>query len=114
LGLGLTVVGVGALALTGASDRTVAPIIWTTAAGGGLFATSWLADLYGVVAPPGGSGSPLLVLPALEARLGSRYVGDPTLAGRALLGPALDLRFGRWRLSPGAWFAVDGGANARF
>jgi hypothetical protein len=114
LGVGMMVAGIGALAVTGASDRTVEPIIWTTAAGGGLFATSWLADLYGVIAPPGGVGSPLLVLPSVEARLGTRYVGDPTLVGRAFLGPAVDVRFGRWRLSPGTWFALAGGSNARF
>jgi hypothetical protein len=114
LGLGLMIAGVGALAVTGASDRTVEPIIWTTATGGGLFATSWLADLYGVLAPAGGTGAPLRLQPVGEARLGTRYVGDPTLAGRAFLGPAVDLRYGRWRLSPGAWLAVDGSSNARY
>jgi hypothetical protein len=114
LGLGLMVVGVGGLAVTGASRRTIEPFIWTTAAGGGLFATSWLADLYGVLAPPGGTGLPLLVTPTLEARLGTRYVADPTLAGAALAGAALDLRAGRWRVSPGAWFAADGVRNDRF
>jgi hypothetical protein len=113
LGVGLLVVGLGTLAVTGASDRTVEPAIWTAAAGGGLFATSWLADLYGVIAPPGGVGSPLLVLPSVEASFGTRYVGDPTLEGHTFLAPALDVRFGRWRVSPAAWFAVDGGSNNR-
>ena len=113
LGVGLLVAGLGTLALTGASDRTVEPAIWTMAAGGGLFATSWLADLYGVIAPPGGVGLPLLVLPSVEASFGTRYVGDPTLQGNTFLAPALDVRFGRWRVSPAAWFAVDGGSNNR-
>jgi hypothetical protein len=114
LGLGLIAVGIGGLMRTGASPRTVEPFIWMTAAGGGLVATSWLADLYGVLAPTGGAGAPLLVLPVVEARLGTRYVADPTLAGAGFLGPALDFRLGRWRLSPGAWFAVDGASNTRF
>ena len=114
LGVGLMLAGVGGLALTGASRRTVEPFIWTTAAGGGLFATSWLADLYGVLAPPGGVGLPLVVMPTLEARLGTRYVADPTLAGAALAGAAIDLRAGRWRVSPGAWFATGGVRNDRF
>jgi hypothetical protein len=114
LGAGLMVAGIGGLALTGASRRTIEPFIWTAAAGGGLFAGSWLADLYGVLAPPGGTGDPLRVAPVLETRLGTRYVGDPTLVGAALAGAALDLRAGRWRVSPGAWFAAEGGRNDRF
>ena len=114
LGVGLMVVGLAGLAATGASDRTIEPLIWTTAAGGGLFATSWLGDLYGVIAPPGGVGLPLLVLPSFEAHVGTRFVGDPTLEGQTFLGPGLDLRFGRWRVSPGAWFAMDGASNSRY
>jgi hypothetical protein len=114
LGATLMIAGVGGLAVTGASRRTVEPFIWTTAAGGGLFATSWFADLYGVLAPPGGTGLPVVVMPALEARLGTRYVADPTLAGAALAGAAIDLRAGRWRVSPGAWVAADGVRNDRF
>jgi hypothetical protein len=114
LGLGLMLAGVGGLALTGASQRTVEPFIWTAAAGGGLLASSWAADLYGVLAPPGGTGDPQRVVPGLEARFGTRYVSDPTLAGDALVGLALDLRRGRWRFSPGAWVATDVGSNTRF
>ena len=120
--LGAEVVGLGAdgrgfrrhLAATGASRRTVEPFIWTAVAGGGLFSTSWLADLYGVWAPPGGTGVSLRVDPVLEARLGTRYVADPTLAGAGLAGAALDLRAGRWRVSPSAWVAADSVRNDRF
>jgi hypothetical protein len=114
LGAGLIVAGFGTLAVTGSSPKTAEPAIWSISAGVGLFATSWLADLYGVLAPADGFGAPMRVQPTLEARLGMRYVADPTLVGGALLGPGLDLRFGRWRLSPGAWVAVDGSDVSRF
>jgi hypothetical protein len=107
-------VGVAGLMLTGASRRTIEPFVWTTAAGTGLFVGSWLADVYGVLAPPGGTGGPIRVLPTLEAKLGTLYVSDPTLAGDVLGGAAIDLRWDRWRLSPGAWFAMDGANNSRF
>jgi hypothetical protein len=114
VGAVLVGVGVAGLMLTGASDRTIEPLIWTTAAGTGLFVGSWLADVYGVVSPRGGTGGPILVLPSLEAKLGTLYVSDPILAGEVLGGAAIDLRWGRWRVSPGAWFALDGANNSRF
>jgi hypothetical protein len=114
LGLGLVVAGFGTLAATGSSPKTAEPAIWAISAGVGLFSTSWLADVYGVLAPAGGTGAPIRLQPTLEARLGTRYVADPTLVGGMFLGPALDLRFGRWRLSPGAWVAVDGSDVSRF
>lgn len=114
VGLAAFVGGVAVLGATGASRRTVEPTIWMTAAGFGLISTTWLADLYGVLAPQGGTGAPLRVLPLVEARLGTRYLRDPTLAGSAFLGPGADLRFGRWRLSPAGWFAVDGAQHARY
>jgi hypothetical protein len=114
LGLGLIAAGLGTLVVTGSSPRTIEPAIWTVSAGVGLFGTSWLADLYGVLAPPGGVGAPLRVLPVVEARMGGRYVADPTVVGAAFVGPALDLRLGRWRLSPAAWLAIDGSDVARY
>jgi hypothetical protein len=114
LGLGLMAAGFGGMGVTGASRRTIEPFIWTAVAGGGLFSTSWLADIYGVWAPAGGTGVSLRVAPVLEARLGTRYVADPTLAGAGLAGAALDLRAGRWRVSPSAWVAADSVRNDRF
>ena len=114
LGAGLIAVGLGTLVVTGSSPRTIEPAIWSVSAGVGLFGMSWVADLYGVLASPGGVGAPLRVLPVVEARVGGRYVADPTIVGGAFLGPALDVRLGRWRLSPGAWLAVDGNDVARY
>jgi hypothetical protein len=113
IGLGALLLGGTVLALTGASRRTIEPTILTTAAGGGLLATSWLADLYGVLAPDGGAGEPLLILPAVEAYLGARAVDNPTVPGQFFAGPAFDVRLGRWRLSPSGWWAIDGHSQSR-
>jgi hypothetical protein len=108
-GLVLTGVGLGTLVATGASRHLSAPIFALPVAGIGLFAVSWLADAYGVSAPAGGTGTSVPSEPTVEARLGTRYVYDPTVRYGTLLGPALDLRWRRLRLSPGAWIATDGG-----
>lgn len=114
IGVGALLLGGAALAATGASRRTIEPAILTAAAGGGLLATSWLADLYGVLAPKGGAGAPLRVLPSFEAQLGTRLVDNPTVAGRYFLGPSFDVRAGGWRLSPGAWLPIDGSGQLRY
>jgi hypothetical protein len=75
--------GLGALALTGASEKTVTPLVGVTALGVGLFATSLLADVYGVVAPRGGFGQAVL-RPALVAEAGVFGVIDPIFAYDAL------------------------------
>lgn len=85
--------GLGALAVTGASEKTLAPLVGVTAFGVGLFAASFLADVYGVVAPSGGFGYPVL-RPALVAEAGVFGVIDPLfdynalahVNGRAFLG----------------------------
>lgn len=112
VGVGLIAGGLATLAATGAS-RHLSPVIFATpVAGAGLFVASWLADVQGVAMPVDARGAPLLTAPVLEARLGTRYVHDPTIDYGTLLGPSLDLRWGRWRLSPGAWIAT-GGQNTR-
>lgn len=108
VGVGLTLGGFAALATTGASRHLSPPIFAMPVAGLGLFAISWLADVHGVAAPQDWRGAPLLTAPTLEVRLGTRYVYDPTVEYGALMGPALDLRWGRMRLSPGAWIATSG------
>jgi hypothetical protein len=108
-GVALTGVGLGTLVVTGASRHLSAPIFALPVAGLGLVVVSWLADVYGVSGPAGGTGSALLSEPLVEAHFGTRYVYDPTVRYGTLLGPALDLRWRRLRLSPGAWIATDGG-----
>jgi hypothetical protein len=108
-GLGLTAAGFGTLVATGASRHLSAPIFALPVAGVGLVLLSWLADVQGVAMPAGWRGTPALETPLLEARLGTRYVYDPTLKYGTLIGPGADLRWGRLRLSPGAWIATSGG-----
>jgi hypothetical protein len=108
VGLGAMVAGLGALAATGASRRVVSPFILLIAAGAGLFSTSALADLYGVLAPPGGTGAAPAAPPALEAAGGALYVRNPVFDRRWLAATALEARSGRWRLSPRLFGSADG------
>jgi hypothetical protein len=108
IGVGLAAAGFATLAATGASRHLGPAIFATPVAGVGLFLVSWLADVQGVALPFEGRGAPLLTTPAVEARVGTRYVYDPTIDYGTLLGPAIDLRWRRWRLSPAAWIATSG------
>lgn len=114
-GVGLGAVGGGLvlLATTGASRRFVAPVGAITMMGVGLFAISTLADLYGVLAPPGGTGAPLTVTPRFGAELGLRYVYDPIFAYRAFSVQAVEARFGPLRLSQSGWYSLGEHRNRR-
>jgi hypothetical protein len=107
IGLASIVTGIGGLALTGASSRTVVLFIPLMIGGAGLFGTTWLSDVYGVAAMPRVPGGPRPPL-GLEAQAGMRYVYDRVFTYRALLVAALDLRPGPFRLSPSAWLATNG------
>ena len=111
-GLGVLAAGFLPIVLTGASRRLIGPAAALTAAGVGLFAISFLADIYGVVAPAGGTGAPLRETPMLQTALGYRYVYDPTFSYRHFMAQEIDYRTGSWRLHPTAWFAFDD-TNAR-
>jgi hypothetical protein len=104
-GFGTTLAGVTALALTGASGRTVGPIAFAIVAGTGTWLGAVLADLYGVVAPEGrrGRGGEPARL-ALE--LGYRHVYDPTASYRHFAVAGAELRGGRFALEPSVWAAV--------
>jgi hypothetical protein len=107
-GIGLaTVLGSGVgLALTGASGKTVAPLAIGTVFGFGTLLSSVLADLFGVVAHGSARARPAPP-PRLQAELGFRYVYDPTFAYRAFAATRLEARWGRLRLAPAAWVALD-------
>jgi hypothetical protein len=66
-----------------------------------------LADIYGMLAPEGGTGSPPRTLPAIETRLGFAYVYDPNFAYGWFVAPGLDVRMRSFRLSALAHFALD-------
>ncbi|WP_437724786.1 hypothetical protein [Sorangium sp. So ce861] len=106
-GAGLAVGGLAGAAVSGASRRVIAPIVLTTVTGAGLFGISLLADLYGVLAPEGGTGSPPRSLPWVETQLGMAYVYDPTFAYRTFLVPGMDLRLSSLRLSGSGWFSLN-------
>jgi hypothetical protein len=106
-GLGMLATGFVPLVATGASRRLIGPAIALTASGVGLFAISFLADIYGVVAPAGGFGAPFRSTPWLQTALGYRYVYDPVFAYRNFIVQEIDYRAGHWRVHPSAWFALD-------
>jgi hypothetical protein len=112
LGVGLAVGGLSVAAATGASRRFIEPVITVTMAGAGLLFMTFLADLYGVLAPEGGFGAAPLEMPWVETELGYRYVYNPTFSYGSFLVTSLDLRWRSLRLTPSGWFALDD-QNAR-
>lgn len=107
IGLAMVVIGGGTLALTGANRYLVAPAAVVTIAGVGLFALSWLGDIYGVSADRAGSGSPLRTAPVVETELGYRYIYDPQFAYRSFAFERVTWRRGPYRVAPEGWFALD-------
>lgn len=106
-GVGMVLAGGASIFLTGASRFVVGPAALLLIGGVGLFGISFLADVYGVMAPEGGLGEPLRVTPWIETQLGAAYVHDPQFAYSGFLTSAVDFRWDHWRLHPSAWFAVD-------
>jgi hypothetical protein len=107
IGLGAFFTGGATIVFTGANRYLVGPAALLAIGGFGLFATSWLADVYGVATPLDARGRPARFAPALETELGYRYVYDPQFAYRSFLVQGLDLRFGSVRILPRGWFALD-------
>lgn len=99
-GLGLTLLGLGGLAVTGASSRTVAPFAISTIGGLGLFSTTFLADLYGVAMPDEARGRPLRRMPDVVTYAGVFYAYNPVFSYGTFARTGLDIRRGAWRLSP--------------
>src|SRR5688500_4736150 len=95
-----------------AGDNSYSAATLSAIGGTGLFITSFLADLFGVLFD-GGFGVAPSRDPALELRLGLAYVYDPTFDYRVLLTSGLALWFGRFALEPKALIALDDD-NARF
>jgi len=112
VGLGLLAAGFVPIVLTGTSRRVVGTAAALSIVGVGLFAISFLADVYGMAAPAGGFGAPPVFTPVLQTALGYRYVYDPVFSYRQFLVQDIDVRTGPWRLHPSAWFALDD-TNAR-
>lgn len=106
-GLGLLVGGFSGLALTGAADETVTPLIGLTALGGSTFFFSWLADIYGVSTGGDGIGRPQTLRPPLEASVGYQYVNNPTFEFGHFVHAGAAGRLWRFGARADGWFAVD-------
>lgn len=111
-GVALALASLGGTAATGATRRFIAPMVLGMVTGGALLLIPALADIYGVLAPEGGTGSPLLTLPSLETRLGLAYVHDPNFNYGLFVSPGIDIRRNSLRVSASGYFALDD-ANAR-
>lgn len=111
IGIGALVGSLGGLALTGASRHTVAPLALGAIGGLGLFTSSFLADVYGVLAPAGGTGTPETRRARLELKSGVRYVYDPLFSYRYFASHGFVLDAGFVALSPSFDLALD--ANNR-
>lgn len=109
---GAALAGIGGslaiLAVTGASRRIVAPVATIAVASVGLFFISGLADLYGVLAPPRGLGTPLRALPFVETYAGARGVYDPQFSHRWFATQGVSLRAGAFQFAGEAWQAPGG------
>lgn len=107
-GLGLLGIaaGLAGLALTGASEKTALPLSGITALGAGLFASSLLADIYGVATPSEALGR-AVYRPALVAEAGLLRVIDTLFAYDALAYLRGRTFVGRHSLTLQATLAMD-------
>lgn len=101
------------LALTGASRYVVAPLALGALGGLALFATTWLADIYGVAAPAGGSGQPRARTETLILQAGVRAVHDPLFDTGWLISQGLLVNPGPLWLAP-RFDASPDGSHVRY
>ena len=107
-GVGLLALGIGGLAVTGASPWLIQPFIFAATGGVALFVLPLFADLYGVIAPAIGAGEPLRVTPSLSVSVGYRHVDNPVFGYRHLSRTHVEISGGAWGARPVHWRAVDG------
>lgn len=105
IGLGIAVTGAVPLVLTGASRHYAAPPIAMVVGGVGVFAISWVADIYGATGAAGDRSPPELA--PVELELGYGYVYDPRFDYRNFAVTAASLELGPLRIAPVAWLALD-------
>ncbi|MCP4136110.1 MAG: hypothetical protein GY754_34385 [bacterium] len=106
IGVGAILVSITAMALTGASPKVSGPMVPVTAAGSGLFFTSWLADLYGSFL----GSRPVARMERgnyFDISSGYWYVYDPQFKYQNLLHFSFEKTIGGWSFSPKAWIALD-------
>jgi len=115
IGLGMVLAGGGGLFVSGASRHTVVPFASMAMFGVGVFASSFLADIYGSAAwdqdePWSTEWSSQA---RFESELGYRYVTTPQFAYRDFLLQRFELWFWRLRFEPSLWSSFAGD-NARY
>jgi hypothetical protein len=108
-GIGLGSIGVSliGLAATGASQYTVTPFAIGALGGLGLFGVTLLADVYGVLAPEGGTGAPETVLPRFEIRSGLLYVYDPLFSHEYFWSHGFSVEAGPLWIAPSVELGLD-------
>jgi hypothetical protein len=105
-GFGTMLISGALIASTGTSRRLIGTLAPFGVLGAGVFLVGWLADIY--AATTGGRDAHAASFRSqVEAELGYRYVYDPQFAYRNFAYARVDLRGGRFRLSPTAWLAMD-------
>lgn len=107
IGLGSAGVSLIGLAATGASQYTVTPFAIGALGGLGLFCATLLADVYGVLAPEGGTGAPETELARFEIRSGLLYVYDPLFPHRYFFSHGFSLEAGWLRVTPSFELGLD-------
>jgi hypothetical protein len=106
LGLGMAAVGGGLLAATGGSRRLSTPTIPMLVGGGGLFLTTWLADIYGSAGGGRRGATARDDLPPVDFELGGFGIYDPVFDYGAFSRAAATIRLGRVRIAPEILFAI--------
>lgn len=107
VGLAMAAVSGGILAASGGSRRVSSFTIPMLVTGGGLFVTSWLADIYGSAGGGTRGATPRTDLPPLDLELGGFGIYDPVFSYGAFSRAAATLRLGRWRIAPELLVALD-------
>ncbi|MCP4602483.1 MAG: hypothetical protein GY847_18535 [Proteobacteria bacterium] len=107
-GIGLLgmVGGAAVLASTGASRRLAGPTTAVIVAGFGLFAGSFLADLWGA-SFGGKTHQPSLIVPAITLALGYRHVQDAQFSYHHLTRLQVRLWLDHWLLDAVGWTGLD-------
>ena len=105
VGLAALGTGIGVLALTGASRKLAGSPVALTAAGAGLFFTSWSADLYG--AALGYRDASNARPTRAQLHIGARYVDDPVFTHHGFMAVGGDIQLDRYYLSFEHLNAID-------
>ncbi len=110
VGIGLAGFGVLGVAASGGGDLAFGPLysFWSLAwIGGGIFALSWLADIYGAATGGEGLGTPSPPPRDVEVELGYRYMYDPQFDLEHLAVAEASFNPDRFRITPSAWIGLD-------